>query len=168
MRKTLKRITTIFMVMLTVLSCCSSALAAPDKAVIDVVYDENGNVIGFNTITVGDTVYYNVLPDMYETLDEISIAEFYKYVLTSNYNGTSPLETWSHVAENVFRIAGPTHGYNWEFEEYDKWFAQYFKQPFFPYEFSMWQYSSTGKIDGINGGVDLNMGLVDYASHSTN
>lgn len=122
MRKTLKRITTIFMVILTILSCCSSALAAPDKAVIDVVYDENGNVIGFNTITVGDTVYYNVLPDMYETLDEISIAEFYKYVLTSNYNGTSPLETWSHVAENVFRIAGPTHGYNWEFEEYDKWY----------------------------------------------
>ena len=47
-------------------------------------------------------------------------------------------------------------------EEYDKWFAQYFKQPFFPYEFAMWQYTYNGKIDGIEGGVDLNMGFVDY------
>jgi len=49
-------------------------------------------------------------------------------------------------------------------EEYDKWFAQYFKQPFFPYEFAMWQYTPNGKIDGIEGGVDLNMGFVDYSS----
>lgn len=48
-------------------------------------------------------------------------------------------------------------------EAYDKWFAQYFKQPFFPYAFSMWQYTSSGSIDGIPGPVDLNIGLVDYA-----
>lgn len=47
-------------------------------------------------------------------------------------------------------------------EDYDKWFAQYFKQPFFPYEFSMWQYTPYGKIPGIPGSVDLNMGFVDY------
>lgn len=48
-------------------------------------------------------------------------------------------------------------------EGYDKWFAQYFKQPFFPYDFSMWQYTSRGTIDGIPHTVDLNLGLVDYA-----
>lgn len=48
-------------------------------------------------------------------------------------------------------------------EAYDKWFAQYFKQPFFPYAFSMWQYTARGQIDGIEGPVDLNLGLVDYA-----
>lgn len=47
-------------------------------------------------------------------------------------------------------------------EDYDKWFAQYFKQPFFPYQFSMWQYTPYGRIDGIPGSVDLNMGFVDY------
>lgn len=47
-------------------------------------------------------------------------------------------------------------------EGYDKWFAQYFKQPFFPYDFSMWQYTSRGTIDGIPHTVDLNLGLVDY------
>ena len=122
MRKNLKRITTIFMVILTIFSCCSSALAASDKAVINVVYDKDGNRLGFSTIKVGETTYYNVLPYSDKTLDEYSLDEFYKYVLTSGYNGTNILETWSHVAENVFRIAGPTHGYNWEFEEYDKWY----------------------------------------------
>lgn len=50
-------------------------------------------------------------------------------------------------------------------EDYDKWFAQYFKQPFFPYEFSMWQYTPYGKIAGISGSVDLNMGFVDYTKN---
>ncbi|WMJ85093.1 glycoside hydrolase family 25 protein [Oscillospiraceae bacterium LTW-04] len=52
-------------------------------------------------------------------------------------------------------------------EGYDKWFAQYFKQPFFPYDFSMWQYTSRGTIDGIPHEVDLNLGLVDYAEDKT-
>lgn len=52
-------------------------------------------------------------------------------------------------------------------ESYDKWFAQYFKQPFFPYDFSMWQYTSRGTIDGIPSAVDLNLGLVDYAQSKT-
>ncbi|MDF3003839.1 MAG: glycoside hydrolase family 25 [Oscillospiraceae bacterium] len=52
-------------------------------------------------------------------------------------------------------------------EDYDKWFAQYFKQPFFPYDFSMWQYTSRGTIDGIPHTVDLNLGLVDYTLSKT-
>lgn len=52
-------------------------------------------------------------------------------------------------------------------EGYDKWFAQYFKQPFFPYNFSMWQYTSRGTIDGIPHTVDLNLGLVDYSLSKT-
>ncbi|MFV0496762.1 MAG: glycoside hydrolase family 25 protein [Candidatus Fimivivens sp.] len=55
-----------------------------------------------------------------------------------------------------------------ELEGYDKWFAQYFKQPFFPYDFSMWQYTARGTIDGIDHEVDLNLGLVDYAKDKTN
>ena len=47
--------------------------------------------------------------------------------------------------------------------EYDKWFAQYFRKPFFPYAFQVWQYSSSGRIDGINGNVDYNISFVDYA-----
>ena len=46
---------------------------------------------------------------------------------------------------------------------YNKWFAQYFNRPFFPYEFQIWQYTSSGKIDGIEGSVDLNISFVDYS-----
>jgi GH25 family lysozyme M1 (1,4-beta-N-acetylmuramidase) len=46
-----------------------------------------------------------------------------------------------------------------ELEKYDKWFANYNQTPYYPYKFTMWQYSSTGKVDGINGDVDLNIYL---------
>lgn len=48
-------------------------------------------------------------------------------------------------------------------EKYDKWFAQYFRQPFYPYSFQMWQYTGKGKVDGIEGDVDLNICFKDYA-----
>ena len=46
--------------------------------------------------------------------------------------------------------------------QYQKWFAQYYYKPFFPYEFQIWQYSSTGKVPGIEGNVDLNLCFADY------
>lgn len=45
---------------------------------------------------------------------------------------------------------------------YDKWFAQYFKTPFFPYDFQIWQYTAKGKVSGIEGDVDLNISFKDY------
>ena len=43
--------------------------------------------------------------------------------------------------------------------EYGFWFAQYSDTPDFYYDFQMWQYSSTGSVDGISGDVDLNLQL---------
>ncbi len=48
--------------------------------------------------------------------------------------------------------------------DYDKWFAQYFNRPFFPYAFSIWQYTSSGRVDGISGNVDLNIAFKDYGA----
>lgn len=45
---------------------------------------------------------------------------------------------------------------------YQKWFAQYYKTPFFPYEFQMLQYTYQGTVDGIKGDVDLNLCFTDY------
>lgn len=42
-------------------------------------------------------------------------------------------------------------------ENYEKWFAYYGEEPYFPYEISMWQYTDTGTIDGISGNVDFNI-----------
>ena len=41
--------------------------------------------------------------------------------------------------------------------DYPLWLAQYSREPFFPYEFTMWQYTSTGRVNGIDGDVDLNL-----------
>ena len=46
---------------------------------------------------------------------------------------------------------------NEKLEDYDKWFA-YYKYPLrFPYKMKMWQYTSNGTVDGIDGGVDINI-----------
>ncbi len=41
--------------------------------------------------------------------------------------------------------------------EYDKWLAQYYRTPAFPYSFQMWQYTNTGSVAGITGDVDMNL-----------
>lgn len=41
--------------------------------------------------------------------------------------------------------------------EYEKWFAFYDTYIYFPYEISMWQYTDSGVINGIEGDVDLNI-----------
>lgn len=44
-----------------------------------------------------------------------------------------------------------------QLQEYPVWLAQYSREPHFPYQFSMWQYTSAGKVNGIEGDVDLNL-----------
>lgn len=47
-------------------------------------------------------------------------------------------------------------------EEYEKWFAYYSTEVYFPYEFSIWQYTSEGTVSGIKGDVDLNICMKDF------
>lgn len=48
-------------------------------------------------------------------------------------------------------------------EAYEKWFAYYGDVPYFPYEFSIWQYSESGKLDGVEGSaIDLNISFKNY------
>jgi len=44
-----------------------------------------------------------------------------------------------------------------KFEAYDKWFAYYDDNLYFPYDFQIWQYSDAGSVSGIDGNVDLNI-----------
>lgn len=46
-----------------------------------------------------------------------------------------------------------------ELEDYDKWFAAYTDTLYFPYAYTVWQYSESGTVDGISGDVDLNIGF---------
>ncbi len=45
-------------------------------------------------------------------------------------------------------------------EGYDKWFAAYTDEFYYPYAYDVWQYSSTGSVAGIKGNVDLNISFV--------
>ncbi len=54
-----------------------------------------------------------------------------------------------------------------EYEEmldYEKWFAYYDTELYFPYELAVWQYSCTGKVDGIEGDCDLNLAFKDLST----
>ena len=42
-------------------------------------------------------------------------------------------------------------------EAYDKWFAHYGTDMYYPYDYKIWQYSESGRVAGINGDVDLNI-----------
>ena len=48
--------------------------------------------------------------------------------------------------------------------DYDMWHAAYVDAPDTPYMYTMWQYSASGKVDGISGTVDLNISFKDYSA----
>lgn len=50
-----------------------------------------------------------------------------------------------------------------QLEEYDKWFALYDEQVYYPYDFKVWQYTDEGKVDGIDVNVDLNISFGDWS-----
>ncbi|MCI8808682.1 MAG: glycoside hydrolase [Oscillibacter sp.] len=44
-----------------------------------------------------------------------------------------------------------------ELTDYELWLAEYDPTPNFYYHFDLWQYSNTGRVDGIQGNVDLDL-----------
>jgi len=46
-------------------------------------------------------------------------------------------------------------------EQYPKWLAHYVERTTYPYDFQMWQYGSSGSVNGIEGRVDMNIMLSD-------
>lgn len=47
-----------------------------------------------------------------------------------------------------------------ELKDIPFWYADYEKKPQTPYDYTMWQYTQSGKISGIKGTVDLNVQLI--------
>ena len=46
---------------------------------------------------------------------------------------------------------------------FEVWLSQNEKQPDYPYQFGMWQYTNRAVVDGISGSVNLNISLIDYS-----
>ncbi len=51
-----------------------------------------------------------------------------------------------------------------ELTDYELWLAEYGAVPDFYYHFDLWQYSHTGRVDGIQGDVDLDLAFYSYHS----
>lgn len=73
------------------------------------------------------------------------------------------------IEENGFEsiIYSNTHLIYYEYElerlkDYDFWIADYENKPSMYYNFSMWQYSIEGQVEGIEGNVDMNICLKNY------
>lgn len=47
-------------------------------------------------------------------------------------------------------------------EDYDKWFAHYGSDMYYPYDYKIWQYSEKGTVAGINSEVDLNISFEEW------
>ncbi len=50
-------------------------------------------------------------------------------------------------------------------KDYGFWYAEYkhgYNEPMYPYDFQIWQYASDGRVDGIEGDVDLNICFDTY------
>lgn len=48
-------------------------------------------------------------------------------------------------------------------QDYDVWLAQEQDIPDYPYQFAMWQYTTTGVLNGVTGDASLNLCFVDYS-----
>ena len=51
-------------------------------------------------------------------------------------------------------------------KDYELWLVQYANKPDFYYQFSMWQYTESGHVDGIDGNVDLNISFKNTADYA--
>ena len=60
-------------------------------------------------------------------------------------------KTWYEKKLNMGNVGG-----------YKIWLAQYSSEPTYKGRYDMWQYTSKGKISGINGNVDLNLSYLGY------
>lgn len=97
---------------------------------------EDSKTIGsLNPCTIGDYAQY--------FCSEIQKAGYYPAIYANKYWFTSILT-------------------DKRFEKWDKWVAQYYTECTYDGTYTMWQYSSDGHVDGINGRVDMNICYVDY------
>ena len=54
-----------------------------------------------------------------------------------------------------------------ELKAYDHWVAQYYNKCTYTGDYTMWQYTSSGKVNGINGNVDMNWCYKNYVEKTT-
>lgn len=83
---------------------------------------------------------------------------------------TAVVKAFCETIENEGHTAGIYASKHWfekrlyteELSAYQIWLAQYSREATYEGEYGMWQYTSAGKIDGINTLVDFDVSYMDY------
>lgn len=86
------------------------------------------------------------------------------HVIRNNATFTAMAETYCNIIQNAGFEPGVYASLNWwrnylndaKFNSWDRWVAQYYSECTYEGTYSMWQYSSVGRVDGIRGNVDVN------------
>lgn len=95
----------------------------------------------------------------------------------SNKERTALVQAFCDKINAANYIAGVYANFHWfntkfdmnKLKKYEKWVAQWeVATPGYDGAYTMWQYSSTGKITGIRGNVNLNNCYVDYLTYPQN
>ena len=100
-----------------------------------------------------------------------------KQMKLTNEERTSLIKTFCDKMNAANYISGIYANSNWyttkfnlnQLKKYEKWVAHWeVSSPGYDGAYGMWQYSSTGKVTGITGNVDLNYCYVDYLKYPQN
>lgn len=122
-------------------------------AVIDAIrpYNITYPVIFDWELIIGDSARTDVM-----TVDNLADAciSFCERVKSAGY---TPM-IYQNKNTTMFKLDLP------KLQDYDFWLAEYGDKPTYYYDYQMWQYSSTGKVPGINGEVDMNISFKDYST----
>lgn len=89
---------------------------------------------------------------------------------------TNICEAFCRTVSHAGYTAGVYGSRNWfynrlntpQLEQYSIWLAEYRKVPVYQGYYQMWQYSSKGTIDGIEGSVDMNISYLDVKKQEIN
>lgn len=110
-------------------------------------------------------IEYPIFFDM-EDVDDYKV----RNGMQSNQTLVDICETFCSYVENAGYYVGIYASLDWlnnklndkKLDRFDKWVAQWNNKCSYKKEYGMWQYSSTGSIDGISGNVDLDYAIKDY------
>lgn len=86
-----------------------------------------------------------------ELITECAVA-FCRRIKEAGY--TPCVYTNKHLAYDFFDLE--------QWADYDIWYAEYQNAPSLYYDFRIWQYTDSGTVPGIDGGVDMNICFKNY------
>lgn len=114
----------------------------------------------------GYKITYPVIYD-WEHISGVEAARTYDYAhLDVSAFANAFCSEVASVGYNSTVYFNPSYGYLIydieEISEHKFWLAHYGEKPEFYYGFSIWQYTNSGTVDGIEKTVDINISFIDY------